>query len=88
MSVAMDLVGLFSFSARAIIKLICIDKSLLSTQSLIHLYLPNDSCSITSFCCFLELCFALPSCLWRGTDPASGGKPPGSLFAILSAALS
>lgn len=39
----------FSFSAQAIIKLISFDMSLISTQSLIYLYLSNDSYSISCF---------------------------------------
>lgn len=50
MPVAIDLiVFFFSFSAQAIFKLISFDMSLISTQSLIYLYLPNDSYSISCF---------------------------------------
>lgn len=51
MPVAIDLIVffLFSCSVRAIIKLIFFDISLISTQSLIYLYLPNDSYSISWF---------------------------------------
>lgn len=53
----------FSFSEQAIIKLISFDMSLISTQSLIYLYLPNDSYSISWFSVvFVELHFLLPSC--------------------------
>lgn len=77
----------FSFSAQAIIKLISFDMSLISTQSLIYLYLPNDSYSISCLFCQTPLSFAFMF-LWRGRGPVSGWKSLGSLFEILTTALS